>query len=95
MRSTAPQQQVREVLQRFDLQGLIRPFHRCLLCNGLVQPVEKQAILPRLLPQTARYYHEFYQCSACMQLYWKGSHYRKMREFIQACAAPHEERGKH
>ena len=95
MRSTAPQQQVREVLQRFDLQGLIRPFHRCLLCNGLVQPVEKQTILPRLLPKTARYYHEFYQCSVCMQLYWKGSHYHKMREFIQACAAPHEERGKH
>jgi uncharacterized protein len=34
MRSTVPSQQVREVLQRFDLQGLIRPFHRCLRCNG-------------------------------------------------------------
>jgi uncharacterized protein with PIN domain len=56
-------------------------------CNGLVQPVEKQAILPRLLPKTARYYHEFYQCSACLQPYWKGSHYRKMREFIQELAA--------
>ena len=90
MRSTEPQQQVREVLQRFDLQGLIRPLQRCLLCNGLVQPIDKQSILPRLLPQTARYYDEFYQCSACMQLYWKGAHYRKMREFIQACAAQHE-----
>jgi uncharacterized protein len=87
MRSTAPQQQVREVLQRFDLRGLIRPWHRCLRCNGLVQPVEKQTILPRLLPHTARYYHEFYQCSACLQLYWKGAHHRKMREFIQACVA--------
>src|SRR5262249_10957802 len=71
MRSTAPQQQVREVLQRFDLQRLIRPLHRCLLCNGLVQAVEKQAVLSHLLPKTARYYHEFYQCSACLQLYWK------------------------
>jgi uncharacterized protein with PIN domain len=90
IRSTEPQQQVREVLQRFDLQRLIRPLQRCLLCNGLVKPVDKQTILPRLLPQTARYYDEFYQCSACMQLYWKGAHHRKMREFIQACAAQHE-----
>jgi hypothetical protein len=78
LRSTEPQQQVREVLQR------------CLLCNGLVQPIDKQSILPRLLPQTARYYDEFYQCSACAQLYWKGAHHRKMQEFIQACAAQHE-----
>src|SRR5262249_17422665 len=76
--STGPQQQVREVLQRFDLQRLIRPLQRCLRCNGLVQPVEKQAILPRLLTQTARYYDEFYQCSACRQLYWQGAHHRKM-----------------
>jgi uncharacterized protein len=53
MRSTAPQQQVREVLQRFHLQGLIRSLQRCLLCNGLLKPIEKQAILSRLLPQTA------------------------------------------
>ena len=90
MRSTEPQQQVREVLQRFDLQGLIRPLQRCLLCNGLVKPIDKQSILPRLLPQTARSYDEFYQCSACMQLYWKGAHHHKMWEFIQACAAQHE-----
>lgn len=32
----------------------------------------------------------FYECSACMQLYWKGAHHRKMREFIQACAAQHK-----
>jgi uncharacterized protein len=86
MRSTAPKQQVREVLQRFDLQRQIRPFHRCMRCNGLMQSVEKQTVLPRLLPKTARYYHEFYQCSACLQLYWKGPHHRKMQEFIQELA---------
>ena len=90
VRATVPLQQVREVLQRFDLWGLLWPFHRCLRCKGLVKPVEKQTILPPLIPQIARYYHEFYPCSVCRRLYWKGSHYRKMREFIQTCTAQHE-----
>jgi hypothetical protein len=90
VRATAPSQQVREVLQRFDLRGLIRPFHRCLRCNGRVTSVEKSTILPRLLSHTARQYHEFFQCNTCQQLYWKGAHYRTMQAFLQHCAAPYE-----
>ncbi len=83
VRQNLPRYQVCEVIERFDLYQLLRPFQRCLRCNGLLVRVEKEAILEHLLPDTARYFNEFYQCQECCQIYWKGSHYQKMQVFVQ------------
>ncbi len=82
LRSTDPEEQVREVLNRFDLYGQIRPFHRCINCNGLIEPVDKAEIQSRLQPRTQTYYDEFFRCTDCGRIYWKGSHYRKMIDRI-------------
>ena len=42
VRSDDPMEQAREVLDRFDLRRLVRPFLRCLACNGLVTQVLSQ-----------------------------------------------------
>ncbi|MBI4769776.1 MAG: Mut7-C RNAse domain-containing protein, partial [Chloroflexi bacterium] len=83
VRAAQPRQQVREVLERFDLFGSVAPFRRCLRCNGLLEPVEKQAIADRLPPDTRAYYHEFYRCTACHRLYWPGAHYTAMQRFLK------------
>lgn len=87
LRSLEPLQQVREVIQRFDLLSHIRPFHRCLRCNAPLEPVSKQEVLPRLLPLTRRYYDEFHVCRSCNQVYWKGSHYERMQALIASLQA--------
>ena len=82
VRATDPQRQVVEVLQRFDLFTSVTPFRRCLRCNGLLEPVSKETItnqLPSLIQQTV---DEFHRCEKCSQIYWKGSHYERMQEFI-------------
>jgi len=78
IRSTSPDEQLEEVLRRCDLFGQIRPFRRCLVCNGIVERVDKETILHRLEPRTKRYYDEFYRCPDCGRIYWKGSHYQRM-----------------
>ena len=83
VRSTAPREQLREVLERFDLQRSVRPFTRCLACNGLLHPASFEAIKAHLLSDTARYYREFWQCGQCGKVYWQGSHYRRMLKLIQ------------
>ena len=83
LRSLRSREQLLEVLRRFDLGGAIAPFHRCLRCNGLLEPVAKEAILAQLEPKTRRYYHEFFRCQQCGQIYWKGSHFQRMQAFIQ------------
>ena len=80
---TDPHAQVREVVDRFDLRGSLRPFIRCMRCNTLLQPVGKEAILERLPPRIQEMYDEFQICPSCDRVYWKGSHYGRMSEFIQ------------
>ncbi len=84
---TDPRRQAVEVLKRFKLQGRVRPFQRCLRCNSPLQVVSKQDVLERLEPLTKKYYAEFRICPSCNQVYWKGSHYGRMLEMIEAMAA--------
>jgi uncharacterized protein with PIN domain len=82
VRATQPRAQALEVVRRFDLVRAIDPFRRCLTCNGHLAPVAKSDVVDRLPPRTARYYDEFRICSACEQVYWKGSHYERMLGFV-------------
>lgn len=79
---TDPEAQAREVLERLDLYRLIRPFHRCTRCNGLIRSVGKGEIAHRLPPLTRRYYEEFWECTGCGQLYWKGAHQEPMQALV-------------
>jgi uncharacterized protein with PIN domain len=83
IREEDPEQQLLEVIRRFDLRGSLDPFQRCLRCNGLLRPVDKAEILDRIPPDTQRFYEEFHVCASCDQVYWKGSHYRRMHRFVQ------------
>lgn len=83
LRSLNTDQQLIEVMDRFDLYGKITPFQRCLRCNTPLKPVAKQEIEDRLEPKTRLYFDEFHICPACQQIYWKGSHYDRMQTLIQ------------
>ena len=84
VRSRQPQQQLLEVLSRFDLFDNKKPFTRCMHCNGITIPVDKKEIEAQLLPNTKKYYNEFYQCENCNKIYWKGNHYLKMQAMINS-----------
>jgi Uncharacterized conserved protein len=83
VRSQKPQEQVKEVLFRFDLFKEISPFIRCIRCNGMLEEVPKASILERLEPLTRKCFNEFYQCHDCGNIYWEGSHYERMQHFIK------------
>ncbi len=83
LRNLDPEEQLREVVERYQLQRWIKPFHRCLCCNHPLEPIDKQAILHRLEPLTKLYFDEFHICPACDQVYWKGSHYERMLKHMR------------
>ena len=82
VRDKDPQEQLREVLRRFNLFEAIAPFSRCISCNGFVKPVEKAKILDKIPPKTRETQDEFRQCLDCGKVYWKGSHYDQLLQFI-------------
>jgi uncharacterized protein with PIN domain len=83
LRSQQPEEQLLEVLNRYNLTPFFQPFQRCLSCNGYIQPVEKETVREALPAGTQEYFHDFYQCGACGKVYWKGSHYERMVQFIE------------
>jgi uncharacterized protein with PIN domain len=82
IRPMPPLEQVAYVIQRLDLCRSIRPFSRCINCNGLLEDVAKEAIRHRLLEDTCRVFDEFRRCVDCDQIYWKGSHYQKLQRLV-------------
>ena len=84
IRSQNPEDQLKEVISRFDLTSSAKPFSRCLECNGIISKVSKDAIEGKLLPKTRKYFTEFRQCSGCGRIYWEGSHYDRMKKFVDA-----------
>lgn len=85
VRATNPWEQFAEVLLRFNLLNQIdTATARCGACNGMLQQVDKAAVMDRLLPRTRASYDEFWECADCHKLYWKGPHHQRLEEFLAA-----------
>jgi len=83
VRNIEVQQQVIEVLRRFDLFELVSPFERCLRCNGMLASVAKESIADQLPENVRTNINEFQQCQSCSQVFWQGTHYDKMQQFVK------------
>jgi hypothetical protein len=82
-----PEQQLREVFDRLDLARAARPFTRCLSCNQPLREIEKTRIASRLPPRVRECYQRFSVCDGCDRVLWEGSHWRRMRERVDALLA--------
>ncbi|HEV3409230.1 MAG TPA: Mut7-C RNAse domain-containing protein [Chthoniobacterales bacterium] len=86
-RSLDPEEQVIEVLQRFDLSELLRPYTRCSGCGGMLERVDKAQVLDQLEPLTRLYYEDFRRCTHCGKIYWSGSHFAKLEARLEKIRA--------
>jgi uncharacterized protein with PIN domain/sulfur carrier protein ThiS len=85
VREVEPRRQAAEVVRRFQLQRYVAPFTRCLRCNELLERIEGDP--PLEVPHGVRKRHrEFWRCRGCGRVYWKGSHYSRMRAWVRALA---------
>lgn len=83
IRSTNYKEQLIEIEKRYVISDYIVPLSRCLCCNHCLESVEKIEIQSQLQAKTYRYFDEFYRCPSCMKIYWKGSHFDRMMEFVE------------
>jgi hypothetical protein len=83
-----PREQLAYLVDRLDLRGLFRPFTRCTLCNGrLVEVKEDVPDLP-VPPGIRAVFKTFWRCEGCDRIYWQGSHYDRLRAFVEQLAKP-------
>lgn len=82
VRALKPAHQLAEVFRRLDLAPHVKAFSLCLSCNVPLRTVDKAAVHDRLPPAVRLAHNEFLTCDHCHGVFWKGSHWRRMRQLL-------------
>jgi uncharacterized protein with PIN domain len=83
VRSSKVEEQVIEIIKRFDLKKLIKEFTRCIKCNSILEPISKNEIISAIPPKVSKSRKSFSVCPSCKKFYWKGTHHQRMLSFIK------------
>jgi uncharacterized protein with PIN domain len=83
LREKEPRLQLAEILRVFDLKRALRPFSRCLECNAELADAGKERVIDRVPTRVSDDFDKFAECLACQRVYWRGSHYERMRVLIE------------
>ena len=81
--SDSPPVQLREVVRHFALDTQTGLWTRCTLCNGALRSVEKAAVATEVPPRAFEAYQDFFRCSGCGKIYWRGSHVERTNQNLQ------------
>jgi uncharacterized protein len=88
VRSENPAEQLRDIVEQFHLDTRAGLWTRCTLCNALIQKVEKDQVRNLLEPKILQLYEEFFRCTGCAHIYWRGSHVERITENLQRLLGP-------
>lgn len=82
--------QVRQVLTDLHLSP-DQSFSRCPVCNEPLEPLSHEAARSRVPAYVAQAHETFRACPACERVYWRGSHWQQMDEFLNSIKSPKSE----
>jgi uncharacterized protein with PIN domain len=83
VRSKEPEVQIREVIKRFHLEKLLKPFSRCIRCNTQLSAIERSKVKNRVPAFVYGQYDRFKYCSSCGKIFWQGTHWTDMRAVVR------------
>jgi hypothetical protein len=78
VRADDPQDQLVEVVRRFDLLDALAPFTRCMACNGGLRPVPPVEVAAEVPPRAWSSHDAYARCDRCRRVYWEGSHHARL-----------------
>ena len=73
-----------------QLAAVVREFHleirepRCMSCGGESRRQSKETLKDRIPPKTLVWLDEYFVCSRCDKLFWKGTHWERIGERLNA-----------
>ena len=80
-------EQLREILQTFDLTAWVRLFSRCSECNRPLREAARSEVAERVPPHALAAQQRFFECSGCRRVYWEGSHAQRIRRVVEEVLA--------
>jgi uncharacterized protein len=82
LRAHDPERQIEEVSSALQLQRLIRPFIRCLACNGQLAPMDRGDARDQVPQRVYRRFRKFVHCGRCRRVYWRGTHFQRLHRLV-------------
>jgi uncharacterized protein with PIN domain len=64
---------------------------RCMRCGGELVCVEKESVRERIPPKTYLWVDEYFECSRCGQLFWHGTHWKRVSAKLKEMSGQHSE----
>ena len=58
-------------------------FSRCSICNRILFNIDKNKLKNLVLEPILEKYEEFRVCRKCGRIYWKGSHYKQIKDKLK------------
>lgn len=83
LRSRDPEEQVAEIVAALHLRRTLRPFTRCMACNGELVAIARQEVATLVPPRVYRRFRSFKQCEDCRRVFWRGSHFDRLRSLVR------------
>jgi uncharacterized protein len=87
LRETDSRRQAAEVVGRFDLTRSLRPFTRCIVCSQPLRDTSIAEVRNRVPSKINEWCKVYRECAGCRRVYWEGSHYQRMRHWIEELTA--------
>jgi uncharacterized protein with PIN domain len=82
VRALRTPEQLREVVLRYGLADRARPFTLCLHCNAPLRHIARADVTDRVPPRVRDTQDEFRTCDCCTRVYWRGTHWERMRAVL-------------
>jgi len=82
LRSRDPEQQVAEIVEALQLKRLLRPFTRCMACNGALVAIARKEVVDLVPPRVYRRFRSFRQCHQCRRVFWRGTHFLRLQRLV-------------
>lgn len=83
LKSENPLEQLREVVEHFNIKPPPQLFTRCLVCNTPLRPASADETAAQVPPTVRENQKDFQYCPNCRKVYWAGSHTNRMRNAIE------------
>ena len=78
-------EQLKELVDAQDI-SLVPVNTRCPRCNGDLDPVDKDDITGKVPEESYNAFDDYWFCSMCNAIYWKGSHWVQIEKTLSKIA---------
>jgi uncharacterized protein with PIN domain len=73
---------VAEIVDALHLKRMLRPFTRCMACNGHLDAIARKEVVDLVPARVYGRFRSFKQCKDCRRVYWRGTHFVRLTRLV-------------